>query len=449
MLGLFVAYSALNTRGTLHFSEDIRYQNFNWLAEAFLNGQLHLKQEVDPDRLKAVDPSDPNLPFPYITDAIIYNGKYYFLKEPLPAVIHALWMVVSSRSLPTGLVVVLAALVNLALMGGILLAVRAAFFPDSSKSVLWLVWLAFAFSGPQLYIVARPNVYHESIVLGISFVLGGVLALLHGLNEERRGGLYVTLAGFLFGAGLLCKSTMFVYAVFFFLFLIGRQLMVKRSYKVLLQQGLLFVTPLCCCGALLLGYNFLRFGDFLETGLRYQCLAGKFYYYCSIDGNFARLAHIKHNLYNYLYSTPEVVNHYFVPWLRFPIQVLDDGKVLMWREKTASLFIMFPMILVSLPLLLLSRRGKQDPGLSFLVVTCFFSSLSLLAVFMTWVTAQARYTYEFTPLLFIPIFSNMAVLWDLCENSQHLRLLRFVGLTSMVTLNSVLGLYLGLNGMVQ
>ena len=83
-VALLILYVALDTSGSFRFKERPGFMHYGMLAEAFVSGQLHLKQKVDPERLSSRDPLDPSTPYPFMFDAIIWNGKYYFHHEPLP-----------------------------------------------------------------------------------------------------------------------------------------------------------------------------------------------------------------------------------------------------------------------------------------------------------------------------------------------------------------------------
>ncbi len=124
---LLTFYCFLSTKGSFEFREIQNLMNYDMLAEALLSGQLHLKLEMDPDRAKAPDPSDPELPFHGLTDAIAFKGKYYLLQQPLPAAFHAIWTVFTGRSLATGIGVIANASGCLILLGLILLKIRSTF----------------------------------------------------------------------------------------------------------------------------------------------------------------------------------------------------------------------------------------------------------------------------------------------------------------------------------
>ena len=59
-VALLILYAALDTSGSFRFKERPGFMHYGMLAEAFVSGQLHLKQPVDPERLGSRDPLDPS-----------------------------------------------------------------------------------------------------------------------------------------------------------------------------------------------------------------------------------------------------------------------------------------------------------------------------------------------------------------------------------------------------
>ena len=52
-VALLILYVALDTSGSFRFKERPGFMHYGMLAEAFVSGQLHLKQPVDPERLRS------------------------------------------------------------------------------------------------------------------------------------------------------------------------------------------------------------------------------------------------------------------------------------------------------------------------------------------------------------------------------------------------------------
>ncbi len=281
-----ILYIALDTNGSFRFQERPGFMHYGMLAEAFVSGQLYLKQEVDPGRLRSRDPLDPSTPYPYQFDLIIWNGKYYLPREPLPGLIRAVILHAAGLPLPTGAVVVTFAFGVFLLLGAIIWLIRRRYFPESPGWMIWYIWLSFALSGAQLYIVSRPVVYHESDAVACFFVLAGCTLLVRGLSGARQGLITACLSGICFGLGLACRALLVLYPACFLLIFITFAAIRRESVKTTIGWMLSFAGPVVFCVAALLAYNYLRFGTPLDFGYSHVIVpAYSPYVYLTLGGH--------------------------------------------------------------------------------------------------------------------------------------------------------------------
>ena len=445
-------YFALNTEGTFRLSEGRPALNYNLLARSLLAGQLHLQRDVHPGRLKEADPASPTLPYPYLFDAIIFNGKYYLQHLPFPALIHALCIALTGDNLPTGLVVVLASFGCVLWLSLILSRIRQAFFPDSPAWILWFVVLSFAFSSAQLYMVSRPVIYHEAVATGVFFALGGAAFCIWSLTDDNAKSGTLIVSGLLFGAAIASRAPTVFYPLCFMLCLAWHWLLQKRTAAEIVRQGLSFAAPVALFAGLLLFYNYGRFGDFFYAGLRHVSLPfPQVYEYCCVHGNYFRLAHVPQNLYHWLLALPEFE---FWGWfLTVPKDSLMDGiivnNVLVLREKVSSIFVMMPVIMLILPVPVLYMYAPRQVNLTPVLFGCAGCSLIVFGFFTTYYFACARFLYEFTPLLFVLVFYALVVLWEKARMSPWLRRGMLVMLSALMIANCIIGAAWGITGMLQ
>lgn len=448
LLTLLLLYVGLNTAGSFRFCEVPAFLNYNMLGESILSGRVDLKQQVHPGRAKAKHPSNPMLPFPYIIDAIIFQGKYYFLQEPLPGLIHAAFILVTGRHLPTGAAVVLAAFGCLLWVGLILQAIRKSLLPDSPGWIFWFTWISFALSGTQLYMVSRPVVYHESIVVGMFFSLGGTLLFFHALLKSEHSKVLLWLSGLSLGAGILCRITLVFYPLALALCLLLRLGGTDVSLIGTTKKVSRLLLPVTFCAALLLMYNHARFGDFLDFGRGYVAIPIPILYaYACVLDNFFRLAHAPINLSLYLLAPPNFMSQW--PFMTHPIEWISKGDVLIMRERVSSLFIMVPSLVLAFPF---SRWfGARSSGRTekTIIAAAVIPSLVTILFFSFFVATVARYLYEFTPLLFVLVLCNVAGVWKAVEVHPGRRGLFLAALVILFVMNGVAGLVLGLDGMRQ
>jgi hypothetical protein len=443
---LLVFYCFLSTQGSFEFHEIDTLMNYDMLAEAFLSGQLHLKLEMDPDRANSPDPSDPELPYHGLTYAIAFHGKYYLLQQPLPAVFHALWMLLTGVSLPTGVGVTLTAIGCLLLLGFILLKVRDAFFSDSPAWILWFTCLSFALSATQLYITGGPGIYHETITFGMMFVFLGTLLFIHSLISTQKEIVLLALSGICFGAAGACKATLFFYPFSFFACWFFYSATRTRQIKYLTSRAFCFLFPVALFVSILLIYNYLRFGSLFDFGRQYSVIGQPgFYEYCCIKGHFFRIDHLKYNLFNYFCTLPVIHHGQNFTSLSFGgVHDIAVGDLLMGRQDLISIPIMMPVMFALLLMPLLAKTANRSRVLTLIVACCITSSVVMFGLIASYHWAAARYIYEFTPLLFIVIYWVLVRLWESVRRHDGLRRLTLVGLGLLFCANTMMGLIAGI-----
>jgi hypothetical protein len=447
-VALLTLYVALDTSGSFRFKEPPGFMHYGMLAEAFISGQLHLKQKVDPERLRSRDPLDPSTPYPFMFDAIIWNGKYYFHHEPLPGFLRAIVLSTTGLALPTGAIVVTFALGVLMLLGALLWIMRQRFFPQSPPWMVWYIWLSFALSGIQLYIVSRPVVYHEAVAEGCFFVLAGCTLLVSGLSGTRRGFMTPCLSGLCFAVAVACRALLVLYPVSFLLSFLSFSALRRESVAATIGWALSFAAPVALSIAGLFAYNYFRFGDCLDFGkchIIFPSYAD--YLYLSVGGNFFSWKHVPYHLYHYLLSFPSIVSKF--PFLRYPYAAFWINGTYMIKELVCSVFITMPILLLSLPSPLLIRRLKTKDKLPLIVILFGVSSVAVLAVLSSFIGAAARYYYDFTPVLFVLAFCNLAVFWDRVTTGSRSKTIARVILSLLFVGNLLMGLLLGLTGTMQ
>jgi len=443
-----ILYVALDTRGTFRFQERPGLMHYGMMAEAFASGQLHLKQQVDPARLRSVDPLDPSTPYPYQFDLIIWDGKYYLPREPLPGLLRAAVLYTSGVALPTGFVVVASAFGTLILLGALLQLMRRKYFPASPGWVLDYIWLSFALSAAQLYIVGRPVVYNESDAVACLFVLAGSVLLFYAFTGARRNLIAACLSGTCFGAAVACRALLVVYPACFLLIFLIFSVVRRDSIKSTIKWSLSFGTPIGLWVGALLVYNYLRFGNPADFGYAHVIVPTyRAYLYLTLGGHFFRWEHAPYQLYHYLLSFPRIVSEF--PFLRYGFGEFWVNDVYVVREAVCSIFLAMPVLLLALPLPFLVRQAGIQGRLSLILVFFGISSLAVLGALSGFYGSAARYYYEFTPLLFVISFCCLAAFWDKFATTSRRKTVAKIFLALLFIGNVFMGILLGLTGAIQ
>jgi len=442
---LVTGYIALSTAFSFRFEEVPGNTNYDMLAEAFLAKRLHLKQEVDPGRLHSGDPLDPSTPYPYQFDAIIWQGKYYFLQEPLPGLVHAVWIRLTGLPCPTGAMVTVFSAGAVFLLAALLWIVRTQYFPGSPPWIFWYTWASFAVSGIQTFVLSRPGIYQEAITMGSFFVLAGFIFAFEGVHGRRRPHSFLLISGISFGAAGCCRVPLFLYPMFLAVFWVISAAVRKESLAGILSRTLCFGFPIALFLVGLLTYNHLRFGDFLDFGRAHVMFpAYDDYLYVGKGGNFFRWQHVPYQLYHYLVSLPWYRDT--PPYLIFPYEGVWYGDVRVIREWACSMFVTAPVLLLVLPAPFVFRYRKQQPAIP-LLLGVFGGCALVFFMFLTcYYAAVLRYLYDFVPLLCVVIFVNLTVLWTAFQARPTTKRIMIAAVALIFLANLFMGIFLATVG---
>jgi len=332
-------------------------------------------------------------------------------------------------------------------LAAILSTITNAFFINSPRWISGFVIAAFALSGPQLYMASRPVVYHESTVLGAFFVLSASAFLVYGLTHFHRLSFSLAISGALFGMAILCRVWLGVYPLIFILSLCFFSLRQPAMQQQFWKSAAAFLVPLSLFVALQLLYNFLRFGDLFEVGRSHSVawLHDTYLYYVRND-NLFRIQHVPLQFYNYFLALPLITEKIGI--LRYPFDQIIVGDVMVARECVSSVFIMVPILLLSLPFPLFFRDKPKSWEFAIIISYCALAPLALIIILLFYAFATARFLSDFTPLIFVLIFCNLVVIWDRVQDNIKLSRLIIVGLCLLFAANCVMGLFLGFTGMI-
>ncbi len=329
---------------------------YGLLAESFRQGQLSLQAKPDPALLALPDPYDPkarkNVSF--LSDASLYEGKYYLYWGPVPSLILDAWMSILSGVPGDQYVTFLFMAGTFLFEAGLILSLWRRSFPSLPQWLVLLAILLAGLAGPFTRMLVHPLIYEASIAGGQFFLLGGFFFACSALTTSPAGRGRLFLAGLFWVCAVGTRTlqiipiAMLVVLVLVLLFLAGRSSGTPGK-SIWLPTGALLL-PLFAGGFGLAWYNWARFHSIFEFGYYYQ-LAGfnmqSFYHIL-----FSRV-YILQNLYNYLLNPFQMSMHFpFTQPLAgndqalFPSYNLPDVYVV--EGKIAGLLWSFPFLIFAL-----------------------------------------------------------------------------------------------------
>ncbi len=421
-IAISFAYAAWMTGFTFAFRETDVFPNYNMLAEAFAKGQLFI-DEMPPE------------------DYSIMNGKRYLYFGPLPALIRLPVWLLLGRGIPTGLMIVLFCAGSAVLF--VLIINELSVVHESSDSLLKAVFIIlFIFNGYSLLMTLIPSIHHEAIAAAAFFLM---LALNLLVKTWNRGNVPTPATAALMGLSVACclasrATYAFSAAVIVIVFFAGSWF---RAGYVLNRKEVapmvICVTIIAIAAGLLLAYNYARFGDPLEFGMKYAESMFRDYL---LAGNFARYEHIPYNLWSLFFRLPSLARTF--PFLIMPEYILKTESIgfmpyslLYENELSASAFVLMPVLILFVVPLALIKEDRPEMNLSMYLVLFVLLILQVLPISVSMATV-ARYYYDFLPIMMIMAY--LGALWLKRRRAEY-----FLAVLFMVAVSIIVSVTLPMN----
>lgn len=375
------------------------------LTDAFLAGQTSLLVQPPAELLALPNPYDPirNGEF-RLHDASLYKGKYFLYFGPAPALVLFLpFRVLTGSHLPSRVAV--------AFFCACGFACTCALFFLLAKREKWDIptWFASAAvlslgTAPAVsFLLTHASFYEVAISAGYCFVTAGFLLTAHSLGQGRPQASSLVGAGLCFGLAVGCRPNYSLIAILMVVLVILR----IRSPKT---PAVAFVGSVVLCGVLLAVYNYARFQNPFEFGIRYQLFANP----ADPADLGTRLKHsignLLPNLYMLVLSPPSL-------WLCW----FDRSLGLLWGAPTALLGLCMPLVL--------RHGGVKDTvklgSTRFTMYSIYVCALTILLVLAPLAYTVGRYTLDFAPEFLLLSWCLLAARWQAIHRLAKGRLVPF------------------------
>lgn len=370
---------------------------YQLLTDAFRTGQTSLLIRPSAAMLALPDPYDPRANAPFrLHDASLYHGKYYLYFGPTPAVVLFLpYRVLTGSHLPSRVAIGMFSAAGFACscLFFFLLARREAW--DCPRWLGSAAVLSLGTGTGVAFLLNRPSFYEVAISAGYCFAMAGFLLLARSLQPNSSPA-WLAGSGTCFGLAVGCRPNLSVVAVLLFL-LLARRLRSARS------RWLAFAAPLALCGILLAAYNFARFQNPFEFGVRYQLLAER----ADLDQHFK---HLSSNLLPGLYTLLLAPSLRWACWIFGSIGMAWSTPIAL-PGLGASGFLRLQGLAVSATLA--STR--------FLVDCVYLSALAVLLPMAVLRFTLGRYNLDFAPEFLLLSWCLLAARWQLLRGAARRR----------------------------
>jgi hypothetical protein len=398
-VAIFYLWCARSADGSFVWNADLGGY-YDLLSRGFLNGHLYMPIEPNPALFRLADPWDPDQNKPYrLHDAVLYHRHYYLYHGVVPALmLFVPWRFATGHDLPESFAAFIFSLsgflFSCLLFIGLLKDSRLR--PPIMLFAALLLALGVAQGIP--YLLQRVLLYEVAIASGYCFFMGGCYFFFRQLTAKSKSGIYTVFSGLCFGLTVGCRPDLIAGSFLALAWLLFGAIRRRGWRGILAPRVIAFVTPFALVGIALAFYNYLRFGNPFEFGVRYQL--GDLRH---PDGHLS-LANLMPGLY-YLIACPPDFSRVF-PFFRLAIRlpfripdyVLSPGYLL---EPIAGFLTVSPLALLAFASpLAVQWRVKQGAART-MVWLLFSAAIACLLLLAGTGWATQRYEVDFLALILL------------------------------------------------
>lgn len=274
-------------------------------TEALAQGRACLPLDPDPRLLAATDPYAAEYA-PYRRgDLSYYRGRFYLYFGIAPyALVMVPWFKIAGVFLTDGAAIWIFSLAGLCAYLGSLVWLSRRFFPAAGKAGLLLAALVFVTANGSWLLLARPSMYELVSMAAFGCFGGAVAAAVRSLFEPRRAR-WLALSSVCLGLTMACRPNCAPAVAALALWLLAEAPAGKETRR----RRAAVLVPLALVGGALAVFNYVRFGNPLEFGFRYQA-AG----FDRVSRGLVSLENLPYSLHRYLFGLPRLDGYF--PFIR-------------------------------------------------------------------------------------------------------------------------------------
>ncbi|HTX65949.1 MAG TPA: hypothetical protein VMD31_09275 [Opitutaceae bacterium] len=381
-----------------------KHDYYNLLVHGMLKGHLYLDVPVPPELTRLADPYDPAKNAQWgMHDVSYYQGHFYLYFGVTPALLLFLpyHVLTGGSDLPQFLGNAMFCAVGLLAVAAILIDLRRTYFPRGGTGMLVLCLLTAGLGSFTLATMSRSSFWELPIAAGYGCAMVSLWGVYRALHRRHPAG-WLVLAGLAFGLAVGARP---VYAPAGVALLVPLLALWRRGRRAgrwrvwpcrdWWAQAMALLAPVALCALGLALYNYGRFGNPLDFGLRYQMTGG--------DQLHSKLFSVSYLPFNWrvYFLEPAHWSRYF-PFLQVPA-VPPRPPGYYSTEFVYGLLTDLPAVWLVVPALVGVcgwKRGRWPELAAFVATVALWAGVTV-GVLMCFNTAAARYMADFTPALML------------------------------------------------
>ncbi len=407
---VLVAYTWLVSIGTWNrWPSGSTY--YDQLASAFSHGHLWLDRKPDATLLALTDPYDPDRRkgLPFLSDASLYNGRYYLYFGPVPALFLVVAKLLHPGAIPDQYLVFGYTAGVFLVMVLFVLKIWRRFFRRAPAWIVSTCIVGVGLVAPFGWVLgSRAAVHDTAIAAGQFFFLAGLYAAFESLDGPTIKRTSAVMAGLLWAAAIGSRITQ-ILPIGFMLFALAWSAQIRQVTGMQFRwspDAFAFVVPPALLIVALGWYNWARFGSVLETGISYQLALP---YLQRHSTEFFSVKYLIQNLYNYVLMPPKLRFNFPYVWpqlgVRRALFIREDLPAFYFAEGITGLLYTTPFLVFASASAFAfgmaknpTPAGHPDAGLlQWLEWGLAGSFITGCGLFLVFFWAAERYQLDFMP----------------------------------------------------
>lgn len=455
---VFLFYHWVASAGSgIFYPEYNNSELYNDLTQSLIEGKLYLPYDPKPELLALSNPYDPMQNQAYrVHDTSLYKGKYFLYFGITPLItLYIPYLLVFNERIPSSLAILIFSFIGYVFSVLLLAYLRKKYFKDLSDLIFIPVILMLAVGNITCWLMNRPSFYEVAISSGFCFLTAAIYFLFLG-RDLKCDPFLLSASSLFFGLAFGARPSL-IPACIISLSLCSLKILLdkklKINNKIMSLSAVLLPFLACIFGTAL--YNYLRFDDPFEFGMRYQLTGDNVIRTFGLNG-------IIGNLYLYLFK-PLVISRIFPflhvgepvipsfipkpdffvagPIVGFPcvipffyILLLSPTLFLIHKvsKKSWKLNIRFDIKNIQTSITSIGNEITKQFNFEFFVIS--LSALSNFTLLLLWWTGgQMRFMPDFATLFIITI----TLVWCFFLEAIPKGIIKSILLTTGVTLSTI------------
>lgn len=253
-----------------------------YYVESILDGKFYLNKQPSEKFLNLEDPYDAlargeetQRNVDYLWDTAYYNGHQYIYFGILPLLLTFLpYYCITKNALSISLVVFVFSILIFILLKEILVKLLNKYFEKIPFKFVIYFLIILCSGSLILYANGMARVYELVIVAGLYFVLQGLFFIIKSSENENKRYINIFLGSLCLALSVACRPTDLLASLLivpYLIYLLIENIKKCKESKIPLIKLILAVAiPYLTIGAVLMWFNYVRFGSVFEFGAKYQ-----------------------------------------------------------------------------------------------------------------------------------------------------------------------------------